>query len=373
MITLFEFCHHVFPDLDVERLAKEGLIDLDTHGTPRLLSDAESNSAKSKRSKRKTGKDDAEVGTPPRRPAHTPRFVLPRTALNARPTRGVSLPQWAAAASAASQVSKTPFKAAREAADAIERGMARGAGATSKGTSSRRERSSSGNVEISKGTVELMQHVMGGKRATLRESPVDEAMSGDEGRSSPETLPSQPNSPPIRGIPGPSTSKDDPRRGSKESSPTKPRPMGGGIPRMNSNPESIRRGIQRMDSREWRGGIPPSFSRDSNLSLSRDGFSLQQGAPSPRRGRAPSGFVSSGKAAMRTRGRGWAAGGWMIAEYAGSARDGGGGNPAARPGRRAGERAATTEASIGARLDQLEGLLVKAFPALRESAGTAGS
>ena len=72
MITLFEFCHHVFPDLDVERLAKEGLIDLDTHGTPRLLSDAESNSAKSKRSKRKTGKDDAEVGTPPRRPAHTP-------------------------------------------------------------------------------------------------------------------------------------------------------------------------------------------------------------------------------------------------------------------------------------------------------------
>ena len=33
----------------------------------------------------------------------------------------------------------------------------------------------------------------------------------------------------------------------------------------------------------------------------------------------------------------------------------------------------TTEASIGARLDQLEGLLVKAFPALRESAGTAGS
>ena len=33
----------------------------------------------------------------------------------------------------------------------------------------------------------------------------------------------------------------------------------------------------------------------------------------------------------------------------------------------------TTEATIGARLDQLEGLLVKAFPALRESAGTAGS
>ena len=49
---------------------------------------------------------------------------------------------------------------AREAADAIERGMARGASATSRGTSSRRERSSSGNVEISKGTVELMQHVM---------------------------------------------------------------------------------------------------------------------------------------------------------------------------------------------------------------------
>ena len=82
VITLFEFCHHVFPDLDVERLAKEGLIDLDTHGTPRLLSDAESNSAKSKRSKRKTGKDDAEVGTPPPHPApRTPRFVPPRTAL----------------------------------------------------------------------------------------------------------------------------------------------------------------------------------------------------------------------------------------------------------------------------------------------------
>ena len=78
VITLFEFCHHVFPDLDVERLAKEGLIDLDTHGTPRLLSDAESNSAKSKRSKRKTGKDDAEVGTPPRRAAHTPAPRRPR-------------------------------------------------------------------------------------------------------------------------------------------------------------------------------------------------------------------------------------------------------------------------------------------------------
>ena len=79
VITLFEFCHHVFPDLDVERLAKEGLIDLDTHGTPRLLSDAESNSAKSKRSKRKTGKDDAEVGASPPHPApRTPRFVPPR-------------------------------------------------------------------------------------------------------------------------------------------------------------------------------------------------------------------------------------------------------------------------------------------------------
>lgn len=90
MITLFEFCHHVFPDLDVERLAKEGLIDLDTHGTPRLLSDAESNSAKSKRSKRKTGKDDAEVGTPPRRPAHgparpRPASSTPRAALVTRP------------------------------------------------------------------------------------------------------------------------------------------------------------------------------------------------------------------------------------------------------------------------------------------------
>ena len=89
MITLFEFCHHVFPDLDVERLAKEGLIDLDTHGTPRLLSDAESNSAKSKRSKRKTGKDDAEVGTPPRRPAHAHAPLRPaphRPQCPARPT-----------------------------------------------------------------------------------------------------------------------------------------------------------------------------------------------------------------------------------------------------------------------------------------------
>ena len=288
----------------------------------------------------------------------------------------VSLPQWAAAASAASQVTKTPFKAAREAADAIERGMARGASATSRGTSSRRERSSSGNVEISKGTVELMQHVMGGKKATLRESPVDEAMSGDEGRSSPETLPSQPNSPPIRGIPGPSTSKDDPRRGSKESSPTKPRPMGG-IPRMNSNPESIRRGIQRMDSREWRGGIPPSFSRDSNLSLSRDGFSLQQGAPSPRRGRAPSGFVSSGKAAMADaaeRRMGERAE-WMIAEYASEARATAAAENAALRAQvdELASALQTTEASIGARLEKLEGLLVKAFPALRESAGTAGS
>ena len=83
VITLFEFCHHVFPDLDVERLAKEGLIDLDTHGTPRLLSDAESNSAKSKRSKRKTGKDDAEVGTPPRRPP--PARPAPPPALVTRP------------------------------------------------------------------------------------------------------------------------------------------------------------------------------------------------------------------------------------------------------------------------------------------------
>ena len=83
VITLFEFCHHVFPDLDVERLAKEGLIDLDTHGTPRLLSDAESNSAKSKRSKRKTGKDDAEVDAPPPHPA--PPTHRPRAALVTRP------------------------------------------------------------------------------------------------------------------------------------------------------------------------------------------------------------------------------------------------------------------------------------------------
>ena len=55
VITLFEFCHHVFPDLDVERLAKEGLIDLDTHGTPRLLSDAESNSFKIALSREVTG------------------------------------------------------------------------------------------------------------------------------------------------------------------------------------------------------------------------------------------------------------------------------------------------------------------------------
>ena len=269
-------------------------------------------------------------------------------------------------------MTKTPFKAAREAADAIERGMARGASATSRGTSSRRERSSSGNVEISKGTVELMAMVTGGKKATLRESPVDEAMSGDEGRSSPETLPSQPNSPPIRGIPGPSTSKDDPRRGSKESSPpTKPRPMGG-IPRMNSNPESIRRGIQRMDSREWRGGIPPSFSRDSNLSLSRDGFSLQQGAPSPRRGRAPSGFVSSGKAAMADaaeRRMGERAE-WMIAEYASEARATAAAENAALRAQvdELASALQTTEASIGARLEKLEGLLVKAFPALRGDA-----
>ena len=139
---------------------------------------------------------------------------------------------------------------------------------------------------------------------------------------------------------------------------------------MNSNPESIRRGIQRMDSREWRGGIPPSFSRDSNLSLSRDGFSLQQGAPSPRRGRAPSGFVSSGKAAMADaaeRRMGERAE-WMIAEYASEARATAAAENAALRAQvdELASALQTTEASIGARLEKLEGLLVKAFPALRE-------
>ena len=66
---------------------------------------------------------------------------------------------------------------------------------------------------------------------------------------------------------------------------------------------------------------------------------------------------------------------WMIAEYAREARATAAAENAALRAQvdELASALQTTEASIGARLDQLEGLLVKAFPALRESAGTAGS
>ena len=126
------------------RAPREGGADrLDTHGTPRLLSDAESNSAKSKRSKRKTGKDDAEVGTPPRRPAHPAQPARPVT----RAAKSASLP--------CGRLRPRRRRRYKNAVQGARRPMQSNVGcpcsATSRGTSSRRERSSSATLRSAKG------------------------------------------------------------------------------------------------------------------------------------------------------------------------------------------------------------------------------